>query len=169
MEYVWICVEYVWNMYGIWHIYTHTFTDFIVITCHSCQDFGLVNVFMSADDQLIHKLLKLGLQSILPPGSHEIFVLIECGQKISRQKPLHQSPSRLEHSWSQGFKMFQIWSIFKRPLSHPVQRISFRCPRKHRTKPIIVYSSLAAHGCAWLSCRWWLLGGSSHLVSRLYP
>jgi hypothetical protein len=47
-------------------------TDFIVITRHNFEDFGLVNVFMSADDQLIHKLLKLGLQNIRSPGSHEI-------------------------------------------------------------------------------------------------
>lgn len=47
-------------------------TDFIVIPRHNFEDFGLVNVFMSADDQLIHKLLKLGLQNLRPPGSHEI-------------------------------------------------------------------------------------------------
>lgn len=38
----------------------------------STEDFGLVNVFMSADDQLIHKLLTLGKH--VPHGgdhSHE--------------------------------------------------------------------------------------------------
>ena len=59
-------------------------------------------------------------------------------------------------------------SNFKRPLSHPFERISFWChwklhsffgsPRKHRTKPIIVYSALAGPG----RCQWWVtwkLGG----------
>ena len=126
-------------------------TDFIVITRHNFEDFGLVNVFMSADDQLIHKLLKLGLQNIRSPGSHEIWYQ---GTNNSIKVGTCVKPNKV--------------SSFKRPLSHPFERISFWChwklhsffgsPRKHRTKPIIVYSALAGPG----RCQWWVtwrLGG----------
>jgi len=78
----------------------------------STEDFGLVNVFMSADDQLIHKLLTLGKH--VPHGcdhSHDSF-----------------SPT---------------WG-----------------PRKHRTKPIIVYSEVATPFSRCRAfCRWLLRAG----------
>ena len=65
------------------------------------KDYGLVNVFMSADDQLIHKLLSAALHEESRKVSHYIHNLVDiCLCCIS--------------------------------------------PRKHRTKPIIVYSSCAA-------------------------
>jgi hypothetical protein len=65
-------IVHVQSLHSYMYIIPMYCTDFIVITRHNFEDFGLVNVFMSADDQLIHKLLKLGLQNIRSPGSHEI-------------------------------------------------------------------------------------------------